>query len=149
MPAIATIHEFLRTARIPYTVVPRPEQEDPVAARIPGRQWAKVVVCVVDGEPIDAVVPAALSVHLDRLLELSGGRDIRLAGEEEEQRRRQAVFVDVSLAAERDVVFSVGTHVDAIAIRWADFARAVKPIVGNFAAPPRDRVPAYRLSYRE
>ena len=61
----------------------------------------------------------------------------------------RAVFVDVSLASKPDVVFSAGTHLEAIAVRWADFARTVKPIVGNFAAPPTDRVPAYRLSYRE
>jgi len=61
----------------------------------------------------------------------------------------QAVFVDVSLASEPDVVLVAGAHVDAITIRWAEFARTVKPIVGSFAGLPRDRVPAYRLSSRE
>ena len=27
---------------------------------VPGRDWAKVVICFVDGEPIQAVVPATL-----------------------------------------------------------------------------------------
>jgi prolyl-tRNA editing enzyme YbaK/EbsC (Cys-tRNA(Pro) deacylase) len=61
----------------------------------------------------------------------------------------EAVFVDVSLVSETEVVFSAGTHADGIAVRWADFARAVKPIVGKFAGLSRDRVPAYRLSARE
>ena len=37
-----------------------------------GHHSAKVVVCVVDGKPIVAVVPAPLAVCLDRLRELAG-----------------------------------------------------------------------------
>ena len=169
MSGISTIHEFLRDAHVPYTVVPhRPAftaQEEAAASHVPGRDWAKVVVCFVDGEPIEAVIPAPMIVNLDRLLELSGGSEIRLA-EEGELRDlfpgcdpgampplgplyRQTVFADVSLAAQPEIAFSAGTHIDAIAMRWTDFARTVRPIVGKFAAPPVDRVPAYRLSYRE
>jgi len=166
MAGLSRIHELLREARVPFTVVPNgPEQEEAVAARFPGRHQAKVVVCVVDGEPIAAVIPVPLAVHLDRLLELAGGLEIRLADDEELRREfpggeagatlplgpviPQAVFVDVSLASAPDVVLVAGAHVDAITIRWAEFARTVKPIVGSFAGLPRDRVPAYRLSSRE
>jgi hypothetical protein len=34
-------------------------------------------------------------------------------------------------------------------MRWADFARTVKPIVGKFAERSTDRVPEYHLSWRE
>jgi prolyl-tRNA editing enzyme YbaK/EbsC (Cys-tRNA(Pro) deacylase) len=166
MAGLSRIHELLREARVPFTVVPnRSAREETVTARFPERHRAKVVVCVVDGEPIEAVIPVPLAVYLDRLLELAGGREIRMADDEELQREfpgaeatatpppasviRQAVFVDVSLASEPDVVLVAGTHVDAIAIRWAEFARTVKPIVGNFAGLPLDRVPAYRLSSQE
>ena len=43
----------------------------------------KVVICFVNGEPIQAVLPAPLVVNLDRLLELAGGDTIRLARPEE------------------------------------------------------------------
>ena len=166
---ITAIHEFLRDAHVPYSVVPhRPAftaQSEAAATHVPGRNWAKVVVCFVDGDAIEAVIPAPAIVDLDRLLELTGGREIRLA-EEDELRRLfpgcdsgampplgplygQMVFADVSLAGEADIVFSAGTHVDAIAMHWADFARTVKPIVGRFAGPATDRVPAYHLSSRE
>ncbi len=169
MSGMSIIHEFLRGAHVPYTVVPHPPaftaQEEAAATRVPGRDWAKVVVCFVDDEPIEAVIPAPAMVNLERLLELTGGRMIRLA-EEAEMRElfpgcedgampplgplyAQSVFVDVSLAGEPDIVFSAGTHADAIAMRWADYVRTVKPIVGRFAEPRQDRVPAYRLSYRE
>jgi Ala-tRNA(Pro) deacylase len=169
MSGTSTIHEFLREAHVPYTVVPHPPaftaQGEAAATHVPGRDWAKVVVCVVDDHPIEAVVPAPLMVDFPRLLDLAGGTTIRLA-EEDELRQffpgcdagampplgplyGHEVFVDVSLAAETEIVFSAGTHVDAIAMRWADFARTVRPIVGRFSAPPTDRVAVYHLSYRE
>jgi Ala-tRNA(Pro) deacylase len=169
MSGTSTIHEFLGDAHVPYTVVPhRPAftaQEEAAATHVPGRKWAKVVVCVADGEPIQAVIPAPSMVNLDRLLELTGGSEIRLAQEDELHRLfpdcdrgavpplgpiyGQLVFADVSLATEPEIVFSAGTHIDAIAMRWADFARTVKPIVGKFAVPSMDRVPEYHLSFRE
>ena len=169
MDATSTIHEFLREAHVPYTVIPhRPAfsaQEEAAATHVAGHAWAKVVVCYVDGEPVEAVIPAPAVVNLKRLLELAGGQDVRLAvlvelrvlypGCEEGAMPplgplySQMVFVDVSLAHEPAIVFSAGTHVDAIAIRWCDFARTIRPIVGNFAEARRDRVPAYHLSYRE
>jgi Ala-tRNA(Pro) deacylase len=169
MAVTTAIHDFLRRARVPYSVVPhRPAftaQEEAAATHVPGRDWAKVVICFVDGGPIQAVLPAPLTVNLERLLELAGGTEIRLA-EEEELRRLfpgceagamppfgplygQSVFVDVSLAAEREIVFNAGTHTEAIDMRWADYARSVRPIVGKFAEPPLDRVGEFRLSFRE
>jgi Ala-tRNA(Pro) deacylase len=81
------VHEFLRQAHVPYTIVPhRPAftaQEDAAATHIRGRDWAKVVVCFVDGIPIQAVVPAPTVVDLERLLALARGSTIRLAAEHE------------------------------------------------------------------
>jgi Ala-tRNA(Pro) deacylase len=90
MPGIASIHEFLRDAHVPYSVVPHPmaftAQEEAAAAHVPGRDWAKVVVCVIDGDPVEAVVPATAFVNLAELRDLAGGRTVRLA-EESELRR--------------------------------------------------------------
>ena len=153
MPAMSTIHEFLREAHVPYSVVPhRPAftaRAEAAAARVPGRDWAKVVACFVDGEPVEAVVPASFLVNLDALLELAGGKEIRLADEEELLRLYpdcelgamppfgplygQTVFVDAVLALEPEIVFNAGTHRDAIAMRWTDFVKMVNPIVGRFA----------------
>jgi len=153
MPGIATIQEFLRSAHIPYTVVPhRPAftaQEEAAATHVPGRDWAKVVACFIDGEPVEAVVPAPAVVNLDRLLELAGGREIRVADEGELPRLfpdcevgamppfgplyGHTVFVDAVLALESEIVFNAGTHREAMAMRWNDFVKMVNPIVGRFA----------------
>jgi Ala-tRNA(Pro) deacylase len=156
MTGTTAIHEFLRAAQVPYSIVPhRPAfsaQEGAAAAHVPGRDWAKVVVCFINGQPVEAVVAAPSIVNLDRLLDLAGGTSIRLAQQDELQRLYpgcdpgamppfgsmygQPVFVDVALASEPEIVFNAGTHSEAIAMRWADFAGVVSPIVGQFAQPP-------------
>ena len=153
MSGTAAIHEFLRSAHIPYTVVPhRPAftaQAEAAAARVPGRDWAKVVACFIDGEPVEAVIPAPALVNLDRLLELASGREIRVADEAELSRLfpecevgamppfgplyGHTVFVDAVLALEPEIVFNAGTHREAIAMRWNDFVKMVNPVVGRFA----------------
>lgn len=169
MPGIPAIHQFLREAHVAYSVEPHraayTAQEEAAAMHVPGRDWAKVVICFVDGEPIEAVVPAPLVVNLDRLLDLAGGSEIRLALEDDLIRLfpdcepgamppfgplyGQQVFVDVALAGEPEIVFNAGTHTEAIRMRWADFAASVRPIVGRFAERPLDQVGGFRLSYRE
>ena len=154
MPDTAMIHEFLRGAHIPYTVVSHKPaftaQEEAAATHVPGRDWAKVVGCFIDGEPVEAVVPAPALVNLDRLLELAGGQEVRLAEEWELQQLfpncevgamppfgplyGHAVFVDAVLAGESEIVFNAGTHREAIAMRWNDFVKVVNPIVGRFSA---------------
>jgi Ala-tRNA(Pro) deacylase len=162
-----TIHEFLREAHVPYSVVPHRQaftaREEAAAAHVPGRDWAKVVVCLIDDEPVEAVVPAPSFVNLKQLLELAGGSSIRLADEGELQRLfpdcevgamppfgplyAQTVFVDATLASEPEIVFNAGTHSDAIAMHWNDFVKMINPIVGKFAETPVDRVAEDRLSY--
>jgi len=168
MSGTSTIHEFLHQAHVPYTVVPhRPAfsaQDEAAAAHVPGRDWAKVVVCFIDGQPVEAVVPAPAFVNLDRLLELAGGRTIRVSDEEELQRLfpgcevgamppfgplyGHTVFVDATLALEEEIVFNAGTHRDAIAMHWTDFVKMVNPIVGRIAEPSLDRLAEYRFSRR-
>ena len=166
MPDMSTIYDFLREAHVPYAVVPhRPAytaQEEAAATHVPGRDWAKVVVCFIDGEPVEAVVPAPSIVNLERLLELAGGKDIRVADEEELQGLfpgcevgamppfgplyGHTVYVDATLALERDIVFNAGTHQEAIVMRWHNFVKMVNPIVGKFAEPSGDRLADYDLS---
>lgn len=153
MPGTRSIHEFLRDAHVSYTVVPHrlafTAQENAAAAHVPGRDWAKVVVCLVDGRPVEAVLPAPRKVQLDRLLALAGGHEIRLADERELEwlypdcepgampplgpLYGQPVFADASLATEPEIVFNGGTHTEAIRMRWNDFVTSVHPTLGEFS----------------
>ena len=158
----STVHAFLGAARVAYCVLPHPAassaQEEAAVLHVPGRSWAKVVVCIADGKVIHAVVPAPLVVNLHHLLALAGADRIRFAVEEELSSLfldcdigampplgplyGHRVFVDDSLAAEHEIVFNAGTHRDAIRMRYTDFAAAVKPVVGRFAEPRGDEVAA-------
>jgi Ala-tRNA(Pro) deacylase len=156
MAVVATVQEFLRRANVPYSVFPHARaytaQEEAAVTHVPGRDWAKVVTCFIDGEPIEAVVPADLEVDLDWLAVLAGATTIRLA-EEDELRwlypdcergamppfgplYKQMVYVDESLAVEEQIVFNAGTHGDAVRMRYDDFAAVAHPIVGKFARRP-------------
>jgi Ala-tRNA(Pro) deacylase len=169
MMGTSSIHDFLRDEHVPYVVLPHAPaftaQQEAAAAHVPGRVWGKVVICMVDDYPVEVVLPATLSVNLERLLTLARGQTVRLADEAELQRLFPEcepgaappfgplygleVFVDVALAAADEIVCNAGTHTEAIAMRWPDFAAAVRPIVGSFAESHADKVAAYRLSYRE
>lgn len=156
MAGTSSIHRFLHDAQVPYNVMPHPPaftaQEEAAATHVPGRNWAKVVVCFVDGRAVEVMLPATALVDLQRLLELAGGEAIRLANEAELRQLfpecepgamppfgplyHEPVFADVALAGEEEIAFNGGTHNEAIAMRWADFARTVRPIVGRFACRP-------------
>ena len=149
-----TIQEYLRQANVIYTVFPHPlaftAQEEAAVTHVPGRLWAKAVVCFADGAPVQAVVPADLSVDLEELAYIAGVKDIRLADESEllwlypdcelgampplGSLYRQQVFVDETLTADREIVFNAGTHRDAVCMRYRDFAKLTQPTVGRFAA---------------
>jgi Ala-tRNA(Pro) deacylase len=114
----------------------------------PARQWAKTVACVADDRPILAVLPASRVVDFDRLREVAGARDVRLASERELESLYpdcelgampplgplygQPVFVDRALAGGSEIVFDAGSHSDAVRVRYDDFTRVVQPIVADF-----------------
>jgi Ala-tRNA(Pro) deacylase len=151
----ASVQEFLRRANVAYTVFPHPPaftaQEEAAVTHVPGRDWAKTVICFADGQPIQAVVPADLAVNLDALAVLAGASTIRLAREDEldwlfpDCERgampplgplyRQSVFVEEALADEDRIVFNGGTHGDAVVMRYEDFVALTHPIVGRFGQP--------------
>ena len=142
-----SLDEFLRQARVPYTTFRHPAaftaQAEAAVSHVPGRAWAKIVVCFADDEPVLAVVPANLMVDFDRLCFLARARVLRLACEDEFAKLYpdcepgamapfgnpsiKRVFVDETLVGES------GTYTDAIRMHYGDFAEVVQPVVGIFA----------------
>lgn len=142
MAGIPAIHELLRNSRLNRTAT--------ADALIGAAGCAKVVVCIIEGAAVPAILPVAMAVNTERLLSLAGATEIRLAQDEEVRAFSvDAVYVDVRLAQEPVIVLATETAEETVAIRWSDFARTVRPIVGDFAEPPRDSVGVHRLSYRE
>jgi Ala-tRNA(Pro) deacylase len=112
---------------------------------VPGRQFAKVVMVMADGELAMMVVPAASWLHLDRARSTLGAREVRLASEAEfapsfpdcevgamppfGNLYDMPVYVDEGLAANDEIVIQAGTHRDTVRMRYADFVRLAEPVV--------------------
>jgi len=164
MAIVPSIAQYLTSQGIEFHSVPHPlaytAQEDAAHTHVPGREWAKTVVCMADGEPIQAVLPAHLAIDVDRLRALTGARNVRLAEESEFEKLYpgcergampplgplfgQRVFVDSALADDEEITFNAGTHTDAIRIRFEDFRSIAHPVVGPFAHRPAVRSVAQR-----
>jgi Ala-tRNA(Pro) deacylase len=158
---IATaIVELLRRERIPYTWFQHKAtytaQEEAAASHIRGHSWAKVVICMLDEQPTQVVLPAHYVIDFERLRMLAGTSNVRLAREDEiavlypdsevgamppfGAVYGQRVFVERCLVGEPEMVFNAGTHTDAIRMHYGDFAELAKPVVGNFCRCPNGQL---------
>jgi Ala-tRNA(Pro) deacylase len=153
----ASISRYLERHGVHFSVVEHPiaytAREEAAATHVPGREWAKAVVCMVDDQPTFAVLPADHLVDLDRFREACGARSVRLASEAELRPLysdcdlgamppfgplyKQPVLVDKGLTTEPEILFNGGSHHDAIRMRYRDFEELVKPTVADFGIPIR------------
>jgi len=157
-----SLDDFLRNAHVPFTAFKHEAafsaQQEAARSHVPGRSWAKTVICFAGDEPIAAVVPAHCMVDLDQLRLAARAPALRLAIESElialcpdcelgavspfTTCRTLRVFVDYSLVGEPEMVFSAGTHTDAIRMHYGDFADVIRPVVASIAVGgiPRETV---------
>ena len=149
-----SLDDFLRNAQVPFTAFRHEAafsaQQEAARSHVPGRSWAKTVICFAGDEPIAAVVPAHCKVDLDLLRLAARVPALRLASESElvalcpdcepgavspfTTRSTLRVFVDYSLVGEPEMVFNAGTHTDAIRMHYGDFADVIRPVVASIAA---------------
>jgi Ala-tRNA(Pro) deacylase len=152
----SSITDYLNLNHAQYSVIPHPvaytAQQEAAATHVPGRSWAKSVVCVANNQPILAVVPAPCSVDLQRLQRTIDADTIRLATEDEftpiyrdcepgampplGSLFGQRVVVDTRLTHDPEIVFSGGSHRDAIRMPYREFERLSRPTVAEFATGP-------------
>jgi Ala-tRNA(Pro) deacylase len=157
-----SITKFLEQNHARYSVIPhRPAytaQEEAAATHVPGGAWAKSVVCMANDELFLAVVPAPCTVDFDRLKRTIEADSVRLALESEfvPAYREcepgamppfgplfgQRVVVDSTLARDPEIVFSGGSHGDAIRMPYREFERLSRPTIAKFATGPSWSVPA-------
>jgi len=154
-----SLDDFLKAAHVPFTAFQHAAaftaQQEAARSHVPGRSWAKTVICFAADEPIAAVVPAPLLVDLERLRDLAEAETVRLANERElaelcpdcelgavspfTSAWSLRVFVDHRFVGEPEMVFSAGTHTDAIRMHYGDFCDLTHPIVGTIGVPnPRE-----------
>ena len=152
MPVLKRLEEYLKKNDVSYREVVHPEaytaQEVAAAMHVRGKDLAKPVMVKADGGFVMAVVPASLKVDFRKLKDILKKKDVRLATEDE----FKSLFpdcepgaeppfgnlysvdtvVDRKLADDERIFFNAGTHYQAVEIDYKDFARLVKPRVGDF-----------------
>jgi Ala-tRNA(Pro) deacylase len=130
--------------RIAYTA-----QDVAASEHLPGQLMAKVVMAVADSALIMLVLPANHRADLTRVRAALGASAVWLADESDFASRFAdcaigamppfgnlydlPVYVDLTLTKDPAFVFQAGTHSDTMQIRYADFARLVKPTVVDIA----------------
>ena len=119
-------------------------QEIAELSHIHGKQMAKVVMLMVDGNMEMAVTSADHRIDLASLKDkIESKGEILLADEKEFKNRftdcevgamppfgnlyDMNVYVDSSLSNNQEIVFNAGSHTEVIRMSYADFERLVKP----------------------
>ncbi len=114
-----------------------------------GHRVAKVVVAMIDGRPVELILPASRRVRLERVQRLLAAREVRLATEQEIEQyfddceigaipplrhwQSVEVLMDTAMQVPGDILFPAGTHRDAVCMRFEDWFRIVSPPVASFS----------------
>jgi len=148
---------FLDERKVTYHVLKHHEkftsQEIAQSLHVPGQMLAKVVIVKVGGKLQMAVLPADVRVDLDAFARAAGAKEAALATEAEFKDAFPdcelgsmppfgnlydvPVVVDRSLTTDEEIVFEGGNHHEAVKLKYADFARLVRPQVADVARPVR------------
>ena len=146
---LSMLREFLDRNRIQYLVISHSvaytAQGIAALTHIPGKELAKTVMVMVDGRLAMAVVPASFRVDLYRLKKYLGADSVELASELEFRGRfpdcetgsmppfgnlyGMDVFVDQTLADDKEIAFNAGSHRELVRMKFADFNDLVKPVM--------------------
>jgi len=122
---------------------------------VSGHRIAKVVCVMADGRPYELVLPASRRVDLDRVRQVLGTREARLASEAELERyftdcevgaipalrhwNGVDVIMDGHLRCDGDIFLLGGTHRDALRVPFDDWFELVNPRVEMFSEPDGGR----------
>jgi Ala-tRNA(Pro) deacylase len=149
MSVSARLKDYLDENNIKYTSMTHSRaytaQEIAATLHVPGKELAKTVMVKVDGQLAMVVLPAPRQIDFERLRDSIGAQHVELASEDEFINRFPdceigamppfgslyglPVYAAQSLAHDEEIVFNAGTHVDAIRMNYADFARLANPTV--------------------
>lgn len=147
------VREFLDKQGVSYEVVAHEKaftaQGVAAALHVSGWTLAKpVILKAKDGRLVMAVLTAAQNVDLKAAASVVGS-EVELAKEKEFAASFPGceagaeppfgnlyglpVYVDEALRKDPEIVFNAGTHTEAIRIKYADYERLVRPVVGRLA----------------
>ncbi len=125
-------------------------QETAASAHIPGRELAKTVMVKIDGTMAMAVLAAPNRLDLELLRRAAGARSVALADEKEFSSEFPdcepgamppfgnlyglRVYIDQTLAEDRQIAFNAGSHAELIQMDYQQFEQLAEPVVANLSA---------------
>ena len=154
MPVVSgRVQKFLDREMICYETVPHITDftalETSEHTHTPGREFAKAVIVIVDGDPVMLVLRADHVVDLDELAEELHARDVHLATEHRIRRLFPdcdkgaippfgnlydlPVYASPRLLESETVTCNAGSHEMALRLSTSDFRRLVHPKVLGFS----------------
>ncbi|MFI5335885.1 MAG: aminoacyl-tRNA deacylase [Opitutales bacterium] len=151
MPA-AKVKAYLDSRRIKFVSIQHSAAytapEIAASVHVSGRDFAKTVIVMIEGEMAMVVLPASRRLLLADLREMIGTSHVRLSSEAEFKDRfpdcevgampplgnlyGMPVYVSGYLAEEPEIAFNAGTHTEVIKMSYADFEILVQPTVLDF-----------------
>ena len=160
MGCLEKLEAYLRANGVPFEVQHHPiaytAHEVAASEHVSASRMAKVVMVVADGTLAMLVVSSSHKVDEAATTATLDVRNVRLACEGEFQQAFPdcdlgamppfgnlygiPVYVDRELADEEMIVFNAGTHTETIGLKYADFERLVKPVLGELTAASLIRV---------
>jgi len=153
------VKQLLEEASTRYDALPHPEaftaQDVAKASHVSGRRVAKVVIASAhDGRYLMAVLPAARRLDLSALRDAAGARQLSLAGDAELSMLfpdcdlgamppfgalyEMPVYVDACFPRAGEFYFQAGDRREIVRIRYEDFERLARPIIGDFCLHEQD-----------
>ncbi|MDX1629062.1 MAG: YbaK/EbsC family protein [Fulvivirga sp.] len=150
---VKKLTDYLDEQNVNYEIITHSEsftaQQTAASAHIPGKEIAKTVMVFVDNQLSMAVLPASYRIDMDLLKEVTGSKNVKLAGESDFKSIFPdcetgamppfgnlydiPVFVAHSLTEDEEIAFNAGTHTELIKMSYSDYARLVKPVVLTFS----------------
>jgi Ala-tRNA(Pro) deacylase len=147
--------ELLEWESVAYEVIHHPvdytAQETAGDTHTPGIEFAKTVLCCVDGSYAMAVLPAHHRVNWDALRRALGAQEVGLASEDEMadlcpdsevgaappfgNLYQLPVYLSSAMAGDARITFNAGTHADAIRMGMDDYRGVVRPRVIDLSMP--------------
>jgi Ala-tRNA(Pro) deacylase len=139
-----TVSYWHKTHPVAYT-----SQEIAAVDRIPGREFAKIVVLTADDSLVMAVLPADHVINMEALKKGIASKMLALASEREFIELFPScqpgamppfgklfgleTYCDKALAGQLEIEFNAGTHTDTIRMDFSEFERLEAPVILDFS----------------
>lgn len=153
MPLKQRLKDFLDQHHVKYVTMVHSKaytaQEIAAACHIPGKIFAKTVILKADNEYVMAVLAATHKINLDLFKQVAHKKKVELATEEEFEGLfpkseigamppfgniyNLPTYVDSYLSKDEEIGFNATTHSEVIKMKYSDYEKLVKPIIGTFA----------------